>query len=113
MIAGVLLFNQDITALLGARGESANLQSLVGDYLIGLAFSFPATILLFEFNSLMRLDGDSTRVIVAVLTMTVLDIAGDLLNALVIAGMILGEQDRASAEIRVRMKRRASACRCS
>ena len=49
MIAGVLLFNQDITALLGARGESANLQSLVGDYLIGLAFSFPATILLFEF----------------------------------------------------------------
>ena len=90
LVCGVLFFTQDISSLLGAHGESANLQPLVGDYLIGLAFSFPATILLFEFNSLMRLDGDSMRVIVAVITMTVLDIAGDLLNALVIGGGMFG-----------------------
>ena len=90
LVAAILLFTNDITSLLGAHGASAGLQPLVGDYLVGLAFSFPATILLFEFNSLMRLDGDSTRVIVAVLTMTVLDIAGDLLNALVIGGGMFG-----------------------
>ena len=86
----VLVFTQDISSLLGARGASSDLQPLVGDYLRGLALSFPATILLFEFNSLMRLDGDSMRVIVAVLTMTVLDIAGDLLNALVLGGGMFG-----------------------
>ena len=90
LVAAILIFTQDVTALLGARGDSAGLQPLVGDYLVGLAFSFPATILLFEFNSLMRLDGDSMRVIVAVVTMTVLDIAGDLLNALVIGGGMFG-----------------------
>ena len=90
LVCGVFLFTQDIAALLGARGASASLQPLVGDYLVGLAFSFPATILLFEFNSLMRLDGDSMRVIVAVATMTVLNIAGDLLNVLVIGGGMLG-----------------------
>ena len=90
LVCGVLFFTQDITAMLGARDASAGLQPLVGDYLCGLAFSFPATILLFEFNSLMRLDGDSMRVIVAVITMTVLDIAGDLLNALVIGGGMFG-----------------------
>ena len=90
LVAAILLFTNDISSLLGARGASAGLQPLVGDYLIGLAFSFPATILLFEFNSLMRLDGDSTRVIIAVVTMTVLDIAGDLLNALVIGGGMFG-----------------------
>lgn len=90
LVSSVLLFSQDISSLLGARGASAGLQPLVSDYLIGLAFSFPATILLFEFNSLMRLDGDSMRVIVAVGTMTVLDIAGDLLNALVIGGGMFG-----------------------
>ena len=86
LVACVLLFTPDISALLGARGESAHLQALVADYLRGLAISFPATIFLFEFNSLMRLDGDSMRVVVAVLTMTVLDIVGDFLNALVIGG---------------------------
>ena len=90
LVSGVLLFSQDISALLGARDASAGLQPLVGDYLIGLALSFPATILLFEFNSLMRLDGDSMRVVVAVGVMTALNVAGDLLNVLVIGGGMLG-----------------------
>ncbi|MBQ2426996.1 MAG: ATP-binding protein, partial [Ruminococcus sp.] len=47
-------------------------------------------LFLFEFNSLMRLDGDANRVVVAVVVMTVLDVAGDLVNALVIHGGMLG-----------------------
>lgn len=83
-------FRSSICVLLGARGNSAHLIPLASDYLLGLIFAFPSLLLLFEFNSLMRLDGDPNRVIVAVVVMTLLDIAGDLLNALVIHGGMLG-----------------------
>lgn len=90
MMAVILLFRGDIAVLLGARGNSAHLRELVSDYLLGVVFSFPCVLFLFEFNSLMRLDGDANRVIVAVVVMTLLDVAGDIVNALVIHGGMLG-----------------------
>lgn len=90
MVAAVIVFRNDIAVMLGAHGNSANLLQLTSDYLLGIVFSFPCVLFLFEFNSLMRLDGDANRVIVAVVVMTVLDIAGDLVNALVIHGGMLG-----------------------
>ncbi len=90
MMAVILLFRGNICVLLGARGKSAHLLPLASDYLLGMVFAFPSVLLLFEFNSLMRLDGDPNRVIVAVVVMTLLDVAGDLLNALVIHGGMLG-----------------------
>lgn len=83
-------FRSNICVLLGARGNAAHLIPLVSDYLLGLIFAFPSLLLLFEFNSLMRLDGDPNRVVVAVVVMTLLDVAGDLFNALVIHGGMLG-----------------------
>ena len=90
MMAVVLIFRDDISVLLGARGNSAHLKALTSDYLLGLVFSFPSVLFLFEFNSLMRLDGDPNRVIVAVVVMTAMDVAGDLVNALVVHGGMLG-----------------------
>ncbi|HCA05550.1 MAG TPA: hypothetical protein DEO32_06615 [Ruminococcaceae bacterium] len=90
MMVAVLIFRNEISVLLGARGNSAHLLGLTSDYLLGIVFSFPSVLFLFEFNSLMRLDGDANRVIVAVVVMTVLDIVGDLVNALVIHGGMLG-----------------------
>ena len=90
MMAVMLIYRDDIAVLLGAHGNSAHLLSKTSDYLFGIVFSFPCVLFLFEFNSLMRLDGDANRVIVAVVVMTVLDIAGDLVNALVIPGGMLG-----------------------
>lgn len=90
MVAVVIIFRNPIAVMLGAHGNSANLLPLTSDYLFGIVFSFPCVLFLFEFNSLMRLDGDANRVIVAVVVMTVLDIAGDLVNALVIHGGMLG-----------------------
>ena len=90
MMAGVLIFRYDISRLLGARGNAANLLEPTAEYLLGIVFSFPCVLFLFEFNSLMRLDGDANRVVVAVIVMTVLDVAGDLVNALVIHGGMLG-----------------------
>lgn len=69
-----------ICRLLGATGTSAELLPLSADYLLGLLFSIPAVLLLFEFNGLMRLDNDPNRIIVAVATMTILDIILDLAN---------------------------------
>ena len=90
MVAAVLIFRDNIAVLLGAHGKSAHLLPLTSDYLFGIVFSFPCVLFLFEFNSLMRLDGDANRVIVAVVVMTVLDIAGDLTNVLVVHGGMLG-----------------------
>ena len=90
MMIGVLIFRDNISVLLGAHGKSTHLLGLTSDYLLGIVFSFPCVLLLFEFNSLMRLDGDANRVIVAVVVMTLLDIAGDLVNALIIHGGMLG-----------------------
>ncbi len=90
MVAVMLIFRDPISVMLGAHGKSAHLLSLTSDYLFGIVFSFPCVLFLFEFNSLMRLDGDANRVIVAVVVMTVLDVAGDLVNALVVHGGMLG-----------------------
>ena len=90
MILVFLIFRDDICVLLGARGNSAHLLRHTSDYLLGLLPAFPCVLMLLEFNSLMRLDSDANRVIVAVSVMTGLDIIGDLLNAFVIKGGMLG-----------------------
>lgn len=85
-----VIFRDNIAVLLGASGDSAGLLPLASDYLLGLALAGPAGIFLFEFNSLIRLDGGSTRIIVAVAVMTVLDVIGDLLDVFVFRGGMLG-----------------------
>lgn len=90
LMALIFFFRDGICVLLGARDKSAHLAPLVSDYLLGMMFSIPSVLLLFEFNALMRLDGDANRVIFAVAVMTVLDIVGDIINALVVHGGMLG-----------------------
>lgn len=90
LMSVIIIFRENIVVFLGARGDSAKLLPYASDYLLGMVFSLPSVIFLFEFNALMRLDGDANRVIVAVAFMTVLDVAGDLLNALVIKGGMFG-----------------------
>ena len=85
-----VIFRDNIAVLLGASGDSAGLLPLASDYLLGLALAGPAGIFLFEFNSLIRLDGGSTRIIVAVAVMTVLDVISDLLDVFVFRGGMLG-----------------------
>ena len=90
IIVFLYLFCGPITIVMGARGTAAPLMPLCKDYLYGIAPGILPVLLLFIFNSLMRLDGDPNRVIWAVAAMTVFDIAGDLVNALVIHGGMLG-----------------------
>ena len=94
IIAGVMMavfffFREPICMMLGARDGNAHLLKDAVDYLTGLLPAFPSVLILLEFNSLMRLDADANRVIAAVSVMTVLDVVGNLLNALVFHGGML------------------------
>lgn len=84
----IVFFKDPICIMLGAKTEILLKGST--DYLLGVMFALPSVLFLFEFNALMRLDGDANRVVVAVAVMTVLDIVFDLLNALVIKGGLFG-----------------------
>jgi len=86
----LLVFRNNVAFMLGAQGNSAKLLPLASDYILGLVPSIPSVLLLLEFNSLMRLDGDANRVVVAVSVMTVLDAAGDLLVVFVFKAGMLG-----------------------
>ena len=90
MMAIFFIFRDPICMMLGARDANAHLLPYARDYLTGLLLAFPSVLILLEFNSLMRLDADANRVIVAVSVMTVLDVCGNLINALVIKGGMLG-----------------------
>ncbi len=88
LMVGILLFKEEICVILGAKTDVLLKGST--DYLLGVMFALPSVLFLFEFNALMRLDGDANRVVVAVAVMTALDIAGDLLNVLVFKGGLFG-----------------------
>lgn len=84
----LLLFCEPLCVIMGAKKNAAHLLPYTKDYLYGIAPGILPVLLLFIFNALMRLDGDPDRVIWAVIVMTVFDIVGDLLVALVLhAGM--------------------------
>lgn len=89
MMAVFFVFREPICMMLGARDGNAHLLKDAVDYLTGLLPAFPSVLILLEFNSLMRLDADANRVIAAVSVMTVLDVVGNLLNALVFHGGML------------------------
>ena len=89
VIVILFLFCEPVCMGLGAKGSAANLLPLTKGYLYGISPGILPVLLLFIFNSLMRLDGDPNRVVVAVVVMTIFDIVGDLLVALVFhAGMV-------------------------
>ena len=85
----LLLFCEPLCVAMGAKGNVKEALPLAKDYLYGISFGILPVMMLFVFNSLMRLDGDANQVIAAVVVMTVFDIVGDLLVALVFhAGMV-------------------------
>ena len=79
---------EGVAMLLGAKGKNAALLPEVAGYLRGLGFGVPALMLAFIINSFMQIDSDRTRTIIAVVTMTVVNITGDFLVALVFHGTL-------------------------
>lgn len=85
-VAVVLGFHTPISALLGARGKNAHLQSLIGQYLIALVLGLPFDSTAKIFSSYMGMDSDHLRMVYATVALTVADIVGDIVAIYVYHG---------------------------
>ncbi len=76
--------------LLGARGASAELLPYARAYLIGLFTGTPGLIMVAILSPIVQLDGGAKRTTVASLTITVVDVIGDVLFMVVMKMGLLG-----------------------
>jgi len=91
-LAIVLLFSGPICTLLGAGTPGAQnpVYYLTKDYLTGFIIGVPAFLTAQIMVPYLQMAGRRTRLVAAVLVMTILDIAFDLINVLAIHGGIFG-----------------------
>lgn len=83
----VLLFSERIAGFLGAEGA---LTQMTAGYLRGFCFCAPALFLLTVLMPVMQIEGNKRAVVLAVITMTLVNITGDLLVGLVFKGGLFG-----------------------
>ena len=88
----VLIFAGPLCTILGAGTPSSDnpVYYLTKDYLTGFIIGVPAFLTAQIMVPFLQMSGNRTRLVAAVLVMTVLDVAFDLLNVLVINGGIFG-----------------------
>lgn len=79
----VFVFSNEIAALLGASGNIANMTS---DYLRGFSLCAPALFLMTVLMPVLQIDGMMKKVVFAVITMTLVNITGDILVGFVFNG---------------------------
>ena len=85
----ILIFNRPLASAMGAAGQDGLLRQ-TRDYLIGFGVGAPGSMGALMLVPFLQMAGQSGLLIAAVLTMTVADIAFDLLNVLVFHGGMLG-----------------------
>lgn len=83
----VFLFSEEIAAFLGASGALAG---MTADYLRGFSLCAPALFLLTVLMPVMQIDGKQRLIVLAVVTMTLVNITGDLLVGFVFRGGLFG-----------------------
>ena len=81
-----IIFSEQISILLGASGNAANLLDKAKAYLIGISFGLPAMNGIRVLSAYMIIDGDKNRTVIATLVMTIVNIILDLIVAFVIHG---------------------------
>ena len=91
-LAAVLIFSGPICTLLGAGKPGAQnpVYYLTKDYLTGFIIGVPAFLTAQIMVPYLQMSGRRMRLVSAVLVMTILDIAFDLINVLLIHGGIFG-----------------------
>ena len=85
----VVLFCSPLATAMGA-GSSGELHDRTRDYLAGFSIGAPGSMGALILIPFLQMGGQSSLLIVAVLTMTVTDVALDLLNVMVFNGGMLG-----------------------
>ena len=91
-VAAVLLFTGPLCSLLGAGQPGAEnaVFGLTQDYLRGFIIGAPAFLFAQIMVPYMQISGSQSRLVVAVIAMTVTDVALDVLNVFVFHGGMLG-----------------------
>ena len=87
MTGSVFAFSEEISAFLGASGALAE---LTADYLRGFSLCAPALLMLTVLMPVMQINGKQKLVVLAVVTMTLVNITGDLLVGFVFRGGLFG-----------------------
>ena len=77
-------------SIVSALGAPENLSGEVGGYLIGIVPAIPSLIFMMVISNMIYLSGSKKYVIIGAAAQTLIDIAGDLLNAFVFKKGLLG-----------------------
>ena len=88
-MTAVILFRSLLARIMGA-GRSGELFEMTRDYLVGFSIGAPGSVGALVLVPFLQMAGQSNLLIAAVLTMTVTDVALDMLNVLVFNGGMLG-----------------------
>lgn len=83
----VFLFPETVAKLLGAQDEGL---ALTSQYIRGLSVGMGFSVLLTCLLPLLQMERDGKRSSAAILAMVVVNVAGNLINALVLGGTLLG-----------------------
>lgn len=87
LIVVISFFSHEIAGLMGAKGV---LNEMASDYLRGFCLCAPAMLMLMIFIPVVQIDGNGTIIITSIVSMTAVNITGDLLNGLVIHAGLWG-----------------------
>lgn len=91
LVTTVLLCLSDpMINLLGLTREAGPLYTEARNYFIGITVSSPAINLVLFLTSYMQVDNDRNRALIAMIVLTAVDVAGDLLSAVVLHAGMLG-----------------------
>ena len=86
----VLLFRSPLATALGAGNAGGDLHGMASEYMAGFIIGAPASMGALVLMPFLQMAGQSNLLIVAVLAMTIGDVALDLLNVLVFHGGMFG-----------------------
>ncbi len=79
-----------IASVLGAKGANAFLLEDVKGYLLGMAFAAPPIFFYMTYSAILRLDNGQKIIMLSTVGMIVVNITGDILNAVLLRGGLLG-----------------------
>ena len=90
LTAGTFLFPEQIADILGAEESLKEIRPLTIDFLQAYALGLPAIAAVTIFTPIMQLDNDRHQAVVSAVVLSFSDIAGDLINVIVLDGGLWG-----------------------
>jgi len=90
LMGGTFLFPEQIANILGVEESLRDIRRLTIDFLKAYAFGLPAIAAVTIFTPIMQLDNDRRRAVASVVVLSLCDIAGDLINVLILDGRLWG-----------------------